>query len=80
MKNKQTAVEWLEEKFKLYRNEKLTDWDLIFEDAKRMEKKQMKIKSDVEDEQKRKREFSKWFRNAFEISINSTDKHAEDWN
>ena len=31
-------------------------------------------------EEKRKKDFSKWFAKAWEKSINSPDKHAEDWN
>jgi hypothetical protein len=92
MEKKQTAVEWLEEllhfecKYSL-NNEVIINYDVldnIIMKAKQMEKEQIcnshNIKKKEKQEEKRSKEFSEWFNEAWDKSINSQDNHAEDWN
>ena len=81
MENKQTAVDWL--LMKWANNDRMlffTD----FEKALKMEESQKIddkfIKKRRLKEEKREKEFQEWFSKAWDISINSPDKHAEDWN
>ena len=81
METKQTAVEWLQEKV-------IVSGFLIpqkfIEQAKQMEKEQIidadNMRKKKKKEEKRRKEFSEWFSKAWDASINSPDKHAEDWN
>jgi hypothetical protein len=86
MEKKQTAVEWLFEKITQNKDIRWrgTRYLELFEKAKKMEKEQIinadNIKKKEEQEEKRGKEFSEWFNEAWDKSINSHDKHAEDWN
>ena len=81
MGTKQTAVQFLLEKW--HSNGRLL-WYTDFEKALKIEEKQIcdaeTIKKNKKKEEKRKKEFSEWFDKAWKESINSPDKHAEDWN
>ena len=99
MENKQTAVEWLVEQLinvnrKNYINNRILpisknsiqdkDINQLIQQAKQMEKEQIKdadtMRKKKKKEEKRRKEFSEWFSKAWDASINSPDKHAEDWN
>lgn len=81
MKKKQTAVEFLLKKW--FSNDRLLFYS-DFEKALKIENKQINdadfLKKKEEQEEKRSKEFSEWFNEAWDKSINSHDKHAEDWN
>lgn len=81
MKNKQTAVEYLLQKW--IKNDRLlfyTDFEkaLSIEETQKIDDEFIK-KRRLKEEKDRKK-FTKWFNDAWEKSINSNDKHAEDWN
>lgn len=86
METKQTAVEWLFDK--ITQNQEIrwrgTQYRDLFEQAKQMEREQIKdadnMRKKKKKEEKRRKEFSEWFSKAWDTSINSPDKHAEDWN
>jgi membrane-associated HD superfamily phosphohydrolase len=85
METKQTAVDWLEDKIINYDlNQGMAQMRKYILQAKQMEKEQIKkaktIKNNKNKEEKRRKEFSEWFSKAWDASINSPDKHAEDWN
>ena len=81
METKQTAVEWLLRKWA--NNDRML-FSTDFEKALKMEESQKIddkfIKKRRLKEEKREKEFQEWFSKAWDISINSPDKHAEDWN
>jgi hypothetical protein len=81
MKKKQTAVEFLLKKW--FSNDRLLFYS-DFEKALKIEDKQIYnadfLKNKEKQEEKRSKEFSEWFNEAWDKSINSHDKHAEDWN
>jgi hypothetical protein len=81
METKQTAVEFLLEKW--HSNDRML-WYTDFEKALKIEEKQIydadTIRKEKKKEEKRRKEFSEWFSKAWQASINSPDKHAEDWN
>jgi hypothetical protein len=81
MENKLTAVEFLLKKW--FSNDRLLFYS-DFEKALKIEDKQIYnadfLKKKEKQEEKRSKEFSEWFNEAWDKSINSHDKHAEDWN
>ena len=77
-KTKQTAVEYLLKKW--FSNDRLLFYT-DFEKAIKIEEKQIYDADMIKNkEEKRRKEFSKWFDKAWDISMKTQDEHMEDWN